>query len=74
MKEEYIAGIVNVIELGNESLERFTRERLMSDSEIPLWSKVGRNKFTNFHSAVSQIIRARERFNNATSIHDFLTR
>ena len=53
MKELYISGIVNVQELGKHSLETFTRDRLLKDSEISLWSTVGRNKFSNFHAAMN---------------------
>ena len=55
VKEEYITGIINVIELGKKSLKTFTQERLMTHSKIPFWSTVGRNKFPNFHQAVLEI-------------------
>ena len=53
VKEQYITGIINGQELGKHRLETFTRDRLLEDSEIPLWSTVGRDKFSNFHATIN---------------------
>ena len=69
VKEEY-TGIINFTELGKKSLEKFTQERLMTHSKIPLWSTVGRNKFPNFHQAMSH--KSKEKMQNQVKVESNL--
>ena len=54
IEEDYCESIVNVIEKGRESLNRFTAERLVEGCTKSLWATVSRNKIETFTSVLSK--------------------